>query len=147
MKLALDTNILVYAEGVNGAKRQTEAIDVIARLPATEVVLPVQALGELFQVLVRKSKWSVAKARLAVLSWRDSYSLVETSDSVLLAAAELATRHQFNLWDGVVLAAAAESGCRLLLSEDLQDGFTWSGVTVANPFAASPHPLLRGPLI
>ena len=33
---------------------------------------------------------------------------------------------------------------RLLLSEDLQDGFTWRGVTVANPFSASPHPLLAG---
>jgi predicted nucleic acid-binding protein len=56
MKLAFDTNILVYAEGVNGAKRQTEAIDLIARLTATEVVLPVPTLGELFQVPVRKSK-------------------------------------------------------------------------------------------
>jgi len=24
----------------------------------------------------------------------------------------------------------------------MQDGFTWSGVTVANPFATNPHPLL-----
>ena len=32
-------------------------------------------------------------------------------------------------------------GFRLLLSEDLQDGFTWRGVTVANPFAAQQHPL------
>jgi predicted nucleic acid-binding protein len=68
-----------------------------------------------------------------VLSWRDWYSLVETSESVLLGATELASRHQFNIWDGVALAAAVDSGCRLLLSEDLQDGFTWSGVTVTNP--------------
>jgi predicted nucleic acid-binding protein len=32
--------------------------------------------------------------------------------------------------------------CRLLLSEDLQEGFTWRGVTVTNPFAKSRHPLL-----
>jgi hypothetical protein len=31
----------------------------------------------------------------------------------------------------------------LLLSEDLQDGFTWGGVTVANPFAARRHALLE----
>ena len=42
------------------------------------------------------------------------------------------------------LAAAAEAGCRLLLSEDLQDGFTWSGVTVVNPFAEKKHELLAG---
>ena len=39
-------------------------------------------------------------------------------------------------------AVAADAGCRLLLSEDLQDGFTWRGVTVVDPFADKPHPLL-----
>ena len=42
-----------------------------------------------------------------------------------------------------MLSAAGEARCRLLLSEDLQEGFTWGGVTVANPFAATPHPLLQ----
>ena len=41
-----------------------------------------------------------------------------------------------------MISVAAEGGCRLLLSEDLQDGFSWRGVTIANPFAASRHPLL-----
>ena len=31
----------------------------------------------------------------------------------------------------------------MLLSEDLQEGFTWRSVTVTNPFSATPHPLLR----
>ena len=44
----------------------------------------------------------------------------------------------------VVLASAAEGGCRLLLSEDLQNGLTWSGVTVANPFLKEKHELLEG---
>jgi hypothetical protein len=41
------------------------------------------------------------------------------------------------------MSAAADARCRLLLSEDLQDGFTWTGVTVVNPLAHSTHPLLR----
>ena len=61
----------------------------------------------------------------------------------MLAATDLVTDHQLNIWDAVILSAAAEAGCRFLLSEDLQDGFTWNGVTVSNPFADSPHPLLR----
>jgi predicted nucleic acid-binding protein len=60
----------------------------------------------------------------------------------MIAAADLASHHQLGIWDAVVLATAADAGCRLLLSEDLQDGFTWAGVTVANPFSLSPHPLL-----
>ena len=43
----------------------------------------------------------------------------------------------------MILSAAAQSGCRLLLSEDLQEGFTWAGVTVVNPFASPQHSLLQ----
>jgi predicted nucleic acid-binding protein len=46
------------------------------------------------------------------------------------------------LWDAVILAASAAAGCRLLLSEDLQDGFTWGSVSVTNPMATTLHPLL-----
>ena len=38
---------------------------------------------------------------------------------------------------------AAQAGCRLLLSEDLQEGFTWGAVTVVNPFSSQRHALLN----
>lgn len=142
MRLALDTNILAYAEGVNGASRKIDALDLIRRLPAGSSLLPVQTLGELFQLLVRKASRTPAQARAAILGWRDAFQLIETSEAVIVGAAELAATHRFRFWDGVVLAAAAEGGCRLLLSEDLQEGFTWNSVTVTNPFGVSPHPLL-----
>jgi predicted nucleic acid-binding protein len=142
VRVVLDTNVLAYAEGVNGAARRIDALDLIQRLPAGAALLPVQALGELFQLLVRKANRTPAQARAAILGWRDAFPLIETSETVIVGAAELAASHRFSFWDGVILASAAESGCRLLLSEDLQEGFTWNGVTVTNPFGVSPHPLL-----
>ena len=142
MRLALDTNILAYAEGVNGADMRRTALELIEKLPGNGVLLPVQTLGELFSVLVRKAGRPPAKARKAMLSWQDAFSLIETSAEVMFAAADLATDHQLSIWDAVILSAAAEGGCRLLLSEDLQEGFTWKGVTVTNPFAPKKHELL-----
>ena len=142
MRVALDTNVLAYAEGVNGGARKVDALNLIERLPAGAGLLSVQTLGELFQLLVRKANRTPVQARVAILGWRDAFPLIETSESVIMGAAELAARHRFSFWDGVVLAAAAEGGCRLLLTEDLQDGFTWNGVTVTNPFGESPHPHL-----
>ena len=55
---------------------------------------------------------------------------------------DLSVDHQLFMWDAVMVAAAAHARCRLLLSEDLQEGFTWGGVTVVNPFARVRHPLL-----
>jgi predicted nucleic acid-binding protein len=142
VRVVLDTNVLAYAEGVNGAARKVDALGLIQRLPAGAALLPVQALGELFQLLVRKANRTAAQARAAILGWRDAFPLIETSETVIVGAAELAASHRFSFWDGVILASAAESGCRLLLSEDLQEGYTWNGVTVTNPFGVSPHPLL-----
>jgi predicted nucleic acid-binding protein len=144
MRVALDTNVLAYVEGTNGAAKRDKALDLIQRLPPGAVVLPVQTLGELFNVLVRKARRRPTHARAAVLSWRDVYPVVETSEAVILNAMDLACDHGLAIWDSVVLAAAAEAECRLLLSEDLHEGFTWRGVTVTNPFATTLHPLLSG---
>lgn len=144
MKVALDTNILVYAEGVNGVAKRDEALALLRGLPAHAVVVPAQALGELFNVLVLKAKRPRDTARTAVLTWRDAFAVSETSAVVMINAIDLATDHEMSVWDAVVLSAAAEAECRLLLSEDLQDGFTWRGVTVTNPFGARPHVLLKG---
>jgi predicted nucleic acid-binding protein len=142
MRVALDTNILAYAEGVNGDAMKRTALGLVEKLPEGATLLPVQALGELFNLLVRKAGRAPAKARTAILTWRDAFTLIETSTEVMLAAADLATDHQLSIWDSVILSAAAEAGCRLLLSEDLQDGFTWNGVTVTNPFSTTKHELL-----
>lgn len=142
MRVALDTNILAYAEGVNGAAMKRTALGLVEKFPEGAVLLPVQALGELFHLLVRKAKRAPARARKAILSWRDAFPLIETSAEVMLAAADLATDHQLGIWDAVIVSAAAEAGCRLVLSEDLQEGFTWKGVTVTNPFATPKHDLL-----
>ena len=143
MRIALDTNVLAYAEGVNGVERRDAALALIRRAPQEAAVVPVQVLGELFNVLVRKGGRSRSDARDALLSWRDAFPIVETSPEAMLAAVDLATDHRLGIWDAVILSAASQSGCRLLLSEDLQEGFTWAGVTVVNPFAAPQHPLLH----
>jgi predicted nucleic acid-binding protein len=142
MLVALDTNVLAYAEGVNGAPMRQRALAIIERLSPESALLPVQVLGELYTLLTRKAGRSRSNARTAVMHWGDAFPLIDTSSSVLLAAMNLSADHQLALWDAVIVCAAAEAGCRLLLSEDLQDGFTWSGVTVANPFAPKRHALL-----
>lgn len=142
MRLALDTNVLAYAEGVNGTEMKRAALELLEALPSGAILLPVQTLGELFAVLVRKAGRPPARARDAILSWQDAFGLIDTSGEVMLTAADLSVDHQLSIWDAVILSAAAEGGCRLLLSEDLQEGFTWRGVTCTNPFAPKKHDLL-----
>jgi predicted nucleic acid-binding protein len=143
VRIALDTNVLAYAEGVNVDDRHDAALDLIRRLPQESVVLPVQALGELFNVLTRKAGRTRSSANDALLGWRDAFAVVDTSAEVMLAAATLAADHRLSIWDAVILATAAAAKCRLVLTEDLQNGFSWAGVTVTNPFLEPRHPLLE----
>ena len=137
--VALDTNVLVYAEGIAPLRRDLHkpaiARDLIASLPLERVAVPAQVLGELFRVLVGKGDRSRGAARAAVTTWRDTFATPATTEATMLAAMDLAADHQLSIWDAVILAAAAETGCRLVLSEDMQEGFAWRGLTVANPFA------------
>ena len=137
MRVALDTNILAYAEGVNGSARKKAVLAILERLPSDETFVPVQVLGELFAVLVRKAERTPARARDAILSWQETFTQIETSSGVLAAAIELAAAHNLGIWDSIILSASAAGACRFLLSEDLQNGFAWNGVTVLNPFEAS----------
>ena len=62
--------------------------------------------------------------------------------TALQSALDLSTAHQLSIWDGLILSVAAEQRCRVLLSEDLQHGFTWRGTTVIDPFKHPAHDLL-----
>lgn len=143
LKVAIDTNILAYAEGMDDPARQTAAKQFILSLDPDAIVIPAQALGELYNVLIRKGGWSGSRAREAVVYWRNGYMIAPTTELAVVSAMDVAADHRIRIWDGVMLAVAVENDCPLLASEDFQDGFTWRGVTVANPFAPVRHPLLE----
>lgn len=142
MRCALDTNILVYAEGINGPERQTAAANLLDRLASVDLVLAVQTLGELFSVFRRKGGCSGPEAAQRLEPWRTAYRVVPTTIPLFDQAVRNAASSDLQIWDCIILEAAADAGCGLLLSEDLQDGFVYRGVTVANPFAERLHPLL-----
>ncbi len=99
MKVALDTNLLAYAEGVNGVERRAVALELVRGFPPAAAVIPAQVLGELFNVLVRKAGRSRSDAREALLGWRDAFPVVETSQAAMMMAADLATDHGLGIWD------------------------------------------------
>jgi predicted nucleic acid-binding protein len=142
MRVALDTNVLAYAEGVGDEIRCTAAVTLIEQLPAELVLLPAQTLGELYRVLTGKAKREAGGVREAVLAWADSFEVADSSWVAFQSALDLAADHGLQIWDALILSVAADNRCRLLLSEDLQNGFPGRGVTVVNPFVALRSPLL-----
>lgn len=142
MKVAFDTNVLAFAEGIDGPDIQGSSLTLVASLKRVVTCLPVQVLGELHRVLQRKGGRSPAEAAAAVAEWAIDHQTVPTTVAAFENAMELAARHGLQTWDSIILSTAADAGCGLLLSEDMHEGFAWRGCTVVNPFADPPHPLL-----
>ena len=57
-----------------------------------------------------------------------------THTQLVERAIETLTRYGISYWDALIVAAAERSGCRKLLSEDLNPDQRYNGVVVENPF-------------
>jgi len=137
VSVALDTNVLLYAEGANDSRRQRVAIDAIAAIAVGELCIPAQVLAELGHALRARAGRSAREVLHAVQRWSELARVIPTTTDTVTTAAELAARHQLQMFDAIILVAAREAGCDTLMSEDMQDGFEWSGVRVVDPFGIS----------
>jgi len=142
MRAALDTNLLVYAEGFGDVQRVSATRALLEQLSDADLVVPLQCLGELFRVLTGKAGRSPDQSRDAVLGWMDAFPLLESTATAWQGAIDLCVAHQLGSWDALVLNVAAEGGARLLLTEDFHAGFCWRGVRVVNPLLEPADPYL-----
>jgi predicted nucleic acid-binding protein len=85
---------------------------------------------------------AVALDRGVAESCSVSFDVIDSTWVSFQSAFGLSVSHEFQMCDTLVMAVAAESRCRIMLSEDLQHGFTWLGVTVVCPFLPDQSPLL-----
>jgi predicted nucleic acid-binding protein len=142
VRFAVDTNILVYAAVRQSGPRHHAATDVMRRASRSDCVIALQALAELFRVLTAKFKVSPGEATAAVNAWRSAVPVVAADEDCLVDAMDAVAGHGLSFWDAMMWATAKRAGCRLLLSEDGDNGRTLGGVTLVDPFASPRSPLL-----
>ena len=143
IRVSIDSNILVYLESAwisaQDRAKGKRAGEVVAALRSTaELIVPVQALGELI-VVMRRSGYDLGRTREAVQNWSVDLTPAPSTPQVLANALDIVERHRLQFWDSMITAASIEAGCALLLSEDMQDGFTVHGLTVVNPLRDPQH--------
>jgi predicted nucleic acid-binding protein len=145
-RIALDSNVLAYYAAVDRGPEDPAKIASIQEVlddlrEHCDCVAPLQAFGELHGVLL-KARETREDARTIVTGLQAMFRPLASDRATFENALELATDHKLQFWDALILATAADAGCGLLLSEDMQDGFEWRGVTVVDPFAEQMHPKL-----
>jgi predicted nucleic acid-binding protein len=131
----VDTNVLLYSVST---AREEKAKRVAARrlLDEDDLALSVQVLQEFYVQATRSTKpdrlthdqaSSLVEAFLR-------FPVHELTRPLLLASLEARKRYAISYWDAAIVEAARTLGCATVLSEDLNDGQDYDGVTVENPF-------------
>jgi|HubBroStandDraft_5_1064220.scaffolds.fasta_scaffold54293_4 predicted nucleic acid-binding protein len=132
----VDTNVLVYAHDGSAGSKHDQARDLVEQLwESREGSLSVQVLQEFFVTVTRKitRPLSAEAAKEIIADFSRWYVHAPAADDVL-AAISIHQQTGISFWDAMIIRSAAEIGCTLLYSEDLNAGQQYSGVRVANPF-------------
>ncbi|HTQ83185.1 MAG TPA: PIN domain-containing protein [Pseudolabrys sp.] len=135
-RVALDSNILIYAELEPDSEKGARSADLILRA-ARDGVVPAQVLGEYLRFVQRRVPAAFEQAIRQTAIYQGAFLTPPTTDVILNKACELAGAHRLHLWDCVVCAASAAAGARVLMTEDMQDGQMIEGLRLINPFAAA----------
>jgi predicted nucleic acid-binding protein len=129
-----DTNALVYTDDKAYPARQRQALELVAehRRAGTGAV-SLQVLQEYFVTVTRKLHVDAVIARRKVELFAEfDVAIPDVAD--VLAAIDLHRLHGFSFWDALIVQAAKQAGCTVLLSEDLQHSQAIEGVRIINPF-------------
>lgn len=143
MKVALDSNILIYAEGLTEDHRNELAQNIIVAVSPDRLVIPIQSISETLYWLINRARLPRVEASERAQFWLSNYAAQAVTENVMLAAMQVVSSHGLQVFDAIILACADEAGAHVLLSEDMQHGFRWRGVTIINPFLAEPHPMIK----
>lgn len=141
MRLTLDTNILVYAVQRRDPKHAA-AVGIVARALRADCVQTLQSPGECLHVLIRKRVMAPAIAAAEVAGFRRHFRLAAADTDDLDVAMGAVLDHHLPFWDALLWATARRVGCRLILTEDGQDGRNLGGVRFVNPFRPENAPIL-----
>lgn len=133
----LDTNVLVYSDDPRDPAKQARALNLIKdHLRSRTGVVSLQVLQEYFVSSTGKLRLDpgLAKQRIEVFA---RLHVAEPTVADILAAIDLHRLRGLSYWDALVLRMARQSGCRVLLTEDMQHGQVIDGVRIVNPFLSS----------
>ncbi len=132
-KIFFDTNVLVYLYSEDELEKQAQIITPIKNTENRWI--STQVLNELSNTLRRKFKLEYADIANVITEIRDNFEIITVQIETIERALKIAEKYRYSYYDSVIIAAALESSCELLYSEDMQHKQIIEGqLQIINPF-------------
>lgn len=131
----VDTNVLLYSISTEPAERE-KADRAREVLESRDLALSVQVIQEFYVQATRSTRDDAVTHAQAIglIQSFMRFPIQEMSMAVVLLAIAHSQRFQLSYWDAAIVEAARVMKCELVLSEDMDHGRDYDGVTVVNPF-------------
>ncbi len=135
-RLFIDTNILIYALDPAEPEKRATSADLLRRTITNHTLaLSPQNLNECYRVLTRCRQLVDEAAARSYLTYLIPWCIAPLDAQTTVKAWAVQDEAGLSWWDALLVASALRAGCKLFISEDMQDGQVISGMRIANPFA------------
>ena len=131
----VDSNVFIYSVDKAVSAKQKKARGIVADVFADGSAYRVssQVLAEFSSVAVRKLGMATP-ILLALLAEMGKIAHVAIDNAIVSRAVEIQGIYGIQYYDAQIVAAAERLGCSSILTEDLNDGQMYCGITAVNPF-------------
>jgi predicted nucleic acid-binding protein len=130
-KSFFDTNTIIYL-----LSEDHDKADIIERLCLDGGLISVQVLNECTNVMLRKLKMPWGDIEIFLNTAKSIFTVVPIRIEEHEQAVQLCQKYQFSFYDSLIVAAALNSDCARLYSEDMQDGLLVDNtMVISNPFS------------
>ena len=136
-RVFLDTNIFVYAvDSSNGSKSSAASQLIRNTLRTRKGVVSYQVIQEFFNVVLRRfaKPMNLQDAERYFETTLRPLLSVHSSENLYRSALRLFGARGLAWYDSLIVAAALESECTVLYSEDFQHGRNYGDLKIHNPF-------------
>jgi predicted nucleic acid-binding protein len=127
-----DTNVLLHLLSEDAAKA-----DVAESVLARGGHVSVQVLNEFTHVARTKAQLAWSEIDEVLDPVRGLCTVHPLTTETHDRARKLSEHHRVGFWDGLIVASALLARCTVLLTEELNSGQKFEGLTVRNPFRSA----------
>lgn len=133
-KIFLDSNILVYSSLEDDKEKHDNVLHFLGTIKGKVIFISTQVANEVYVSLL-KHELKDEDIQNIVSKIIDIYNTSIITINTIRSAWNLKTQYNLSYWDSLIVASALESGCKVLYTEDMQDGLVINNmITIRNPF-------------
>ena len=132
----IDTNILVYSLLKNDSQKHSQTVHLMESLKGKFIFISTQVLNELY-VSLQKHDIDEPEIENKIRKIIGIYNISIINISTIKLCWKVRKKYSYSYWDSLITAAALESNCTILYTEDMQDGQVIDDkLRIVNPFKA-----------